>query len=112
MIKKYNFFIYKNNIVVEEYRDIKGISNNNSIVLNINKIKTTLKDKIFIRENNEFKFELDILNKKSLYILKEHNLKYDIKVRKSTIKEQKNKIIIEYDIETNEDLIKIEIERL
>lgn len=109
MIKKYNIKLYKNKKLDKNYNNIKGIHNKNSITLILDEIKTIIREKQLIRENDEFKFILDINKKESNYLLKKHNLKYDIKVIEANIERKEKEIIIKYQIETNEELITIKI---
>lgn len=63
---------------------------------------------LFVRENNEFKFVLDIMNNKCFYKLKETNTLLEIKVLQSSSKIDENNFIIEYELETEEGQNKIE----
>ena len=110
MTTKYNIRIYNNDILNKEYLNINSMKNN-KITFKLDNIKTIINNNILIRENEEFKFEIDLLNKKATYLLKEKNYLYDIEVKKSYIQYDNNKIIIIYNIETNEEEIKIVLER-
>lgn len=63
---------------------------------------------LFVRENNEFKFVLDIMNNKCFYKLKETNTLLEIQVLQSSSKIDENNFIIEYELETEEGQNKIE----
>lgn len=63
---------------------------------------------LFVRESDEFKFVLDILNKKCFYKLKETDTLLEIKVLQSKSKINGNNFIIEYELETKEGHNKIE----
>ncbi len=56
----------------------------------------------FIRENDEYKFFLDFLNKSCILTLKKENYSLDINVDKCNFEVFDNKIIIDYYIETDE----------
>ena len=109
MIKKYDINLYKNKKIDKSYKNIKGIYNNNNIRLIIDNIKTIIKKNELIRENDEFKFTIDFAEKTSNYSLKEHHLEYDIEVIEAKIERNNKEIIINYKIETNEELITIKI---
>lgn len=109
MIKKYNIYLFKNEELEKEYKEIKTIDKDGKIIFKIDDIKTTINKDEIIRENNEYKFYLNIPKKNSYYILKSHNLSYDITVEKAQIKRINNEIIINYKIETNDEEITIKI---
>lgn len=66
---------------------------------------------IFIRENNEFKFILDTAKNKSTYLLKKIDTTFDIKVEKCEFKNTEEKLIIKYQLETDDNLNTIEISK-
>ncbi len=110
MASFHNIKIYNNDKLLKEYNNIKTISNGNTYFY-IDNIKTTItKDKL-IRENNVFKFELDFNNKTSTYLLKEHDILYDIKVLESEIIYKKDDIKISYLLESNDEKIIISIKK-
>lgn len=65
---------------------------------------------IFIRESDEFKFVLDTNEEVSTYHLKETDTLLDLKVERCNFKRKKNNIAIEYQLETDDCLNKIELE--
>ncbi len=101
--------LYKDNKLVLHYQNINVLVNNQMYTFIKDGIKTILNDKYFIRENKEFKFTLDLKNKKSTYLLKENNLLLDIEVEKIIYKKQNNSIIVEYKLESDEKDLKIEL---
>ena len=109
MIKKYNIYLYKNKKIDKIYNDIKGLEKDNKILLILDDIKTIISNNELVRENNEFKFSIDLNKKSSKYLLKSHNKTYEINVHESSIKRKKEEIEIKYKIETNEELITIKI---
>ena len=109
MIKKYNIYLYKDNKLEKSYKNIKGINKEKKISLILDEIKTIIKENELIRENNEFKFNIDLIAKTSNYLLKQTNIIYDIEVIDSNIIRKEKEIIIKYRIETNEEEIQIRI---
>lgn len=101
--------LYKDNKIENEYKNIKSLYNNSYIFV-IDNIKTIIDETKFIRENNEFKFQLDIKNKQATYLLKEQNMLFDIEVEKISYKNENDIIILEYRISSDESNIKIKIE--
>lgn len=82
-----------------------------TIVFNYENTKYCLnyQDKIFTRENAEFYFELDFINKKCIYTLKNANVTLDIKVEKCNFLQKKDSILLNYVIESETNEINIEI---
>ncbi len=109
MIKKYNIYLYKDNELEKSYKNIKGINKEKEISLILDEIKTIIKENELIRENDEFKFNIDLIAKTSNYLLKQTNIIYDIEVIDSNIIRKEKEIIIKYRIETNEEEIQIRI---
>lgn len=72
------------------------------------KVRISNINAFFVRENNEFKFVLDIMNNKCFYKLKETDTLLEIKVLQSKSSINENNFIIEYELETEEGLNKIE----
>ncbi len=110
MKKLLNLRLYKAKKIENEYLNIKALYNNNTYTFKIDGIKTIISDKIFTRENNEFKFTLDLINKEGLYLLKESDILFDIDVLKLSFKFTERNIILEYRLSSDEDDIKVEIE--
>lgn len=109
MKKQITLRLYKNNKLENEYQNIKCLYNNSYIFV-IDMVKTTIDETKFIRENDEFKFYLDIKNKQATYLLKEQNMLFDIEVEKISYKNENDIIILEYRISSDESNIKIKIE--
>ena len=110
MIKKYKIkLLYKDELIEEETINI--IKNDNNISFIHKDVKNIINNNTYTRENNEYKFLIDIDNKKSVYLLKEKNVEYDIKVFDSYIEKKDDKITIFYHIESNDKPIKIILER-
>ncbi len=111
MIKMINIRLYKGNNVEYEKENIKSIIKDGSISFIIDDIKTNLNKEYFIRENNDYKFIIDINKKESLYTLKQQNMSFDIEVQNVFYKEDKKNITLEYKISTEDEFFKLVIER-
>ena len=70
-------------------------------------VKTVFGPTRFTRENEEYKFCLDIQESKGSYLLKDKNISFDIDVEKVEYKKEKNNIILEYKISIDEETFKI-----
>lgn len=101
--------LFKERRLEQEYKDIKAIEKDSEYILSLDGVKTIIGETRFIRENNEFKFELDIKERKCTYYLKEKNMSFDIEVEKVMYKKENNNIILEYKISSDEETFKIEI---
>ena len=94
------------------YNKIPCIIKDDKISFIIDDTKTSISNKEFKREDKEHLFHLDIENKLSTYTLKEHNYTVDIDVEKISYKNNNNNIELIYKISSNEDELKIDIERV
>lgn len=101
--------LLKNNISEKEYEKITCVDKDNSLTFSLEDVVTKLNSETFIRESKEFKFELDIQNKKALYILKENNLIFNIEVIDVSYQRNKDKINFTYLINTDDDPFTLEI---
>lgn len=110
MIKYIKLTLYKDKKISKEYHNIKAIINNNNYLFKIDNIKTSLNPKKFTRENKEYIFNLDIENNSSTIYLKDKKVNFDIEVEKVLFKQDKNKIILEYKLSSDESNFKIIIE--
>ena len=110
MKKLLNLRLYKDKKIENEYLNIKSLYNNDTYKFKIDGIKTTISNKVFIRENSEYKFTLNLITKEGLYLLKENDMLFDIDVLKLSFKFNDNNIILEYRLSSDEDDIKIEID--
>lgn len=109
MKKLINLNLFKERRLEKVYKDIKAIEKDNEYIFSLDGTKTILSPTRFIRESNEYKFTLDIKEKKCLYYLKVQNMSFDIEVEKVMYKKDKNNIILEYKISSDEEKFKIEI---
>lgn len=116
MSGKLNLKLYGNNTIIFNAENVNYIFDNSELNFSINKekynIKTSLNNNIFIKENDESIFTLDISNKECNYLLKEINKSFDINVLDSLFIEENNLIKITYELESNEQKNIIEIELL
>ena len=101
--------LFKENRLETEYKDIKSIKKDSEYILSLDGIKTVLGPTRFTRETEEYKFNLNIKERKCTYLLKEKNLSFDIDVEKVVYKKEKDTIILEYKISSDEENFKIVI---
>ena len=101
--------LFKQTRLENEYKDIKAIEKDGEYIFSLDGVKTVLGPTRFTRETEEYKFSLDIGERKSSYLLKEKNMSFDIDVEKVMYKKEKNNIILEYKISSDEEIFKIEI---
>ncbi len=109
MKKLISLNLYKDNKLETSYNKINAIYQNNTYTFIIDEVKTSISNNLFIRENNEFKFTLDILNKESTYLLKNNNMLFDVDIINLSSKNENNNIILEYRLSSNENDMKIEL---
>ena len=107
MKKNITLNLFKENRLEKEYKDIKAIEKDSEYIFSLDGIKTILGDNRFIRETDEYKFELDIKERKAIYFLKDKNMSFDIEVEKIMYKKENNNIILEYKISSDEEIFKI-----
>jgi trehalose/maltose hydrolase-like predicted phosphorylase len=101
--------LFKADRLENEYKDIKSIEKDSEYIFSLDGVKTVFGPTRFTRENEEYKFCLDIQESKGSYLLKEKNISFDIEVEKIMYKKEKNTIILEYKISSDEETFKIEI---
>jgi len=101
--------LFKERRLEQEYKGIKAIEKDCEYIFSLDGIKTILSPSRFSRETEEYKFNLDIKERKATYLLKEKNMSFDIDVEKVEYKTEKNIIILEYKISSDEESFKIEI---
>ena len=109
MSGKLNLKLYGNNTIIFNAENVNYIFDNSELNFSINNekynIKTSLNNNIFIKENDESIFTLDISNKECNYLLKEINKSFDINVLDSLFIEENN--LIKIAEENKEKLAKI-----
>ena len=99
--------LFKADRLENEYKDIKAIEKDGEYIFSLDGVKTVLNSTRFTRETEEYKFNLDIDERKATYLLKEKNMSFDIEVEKVEYKKEKNNIILEYKISSDEETFKI-----
>ncbi len=99
--------LFKNNKLEIEYKDIKAILKDSEYIFSLDGVKTVLGPTRFSRENDEFKFMLNIEEKKATYLLKGKNILLDIDVEKTSYKNDNINIQLEYKLSTDEENFKI-----
>ncbi len=109
MKKLISLNLYKDNQLTNSYHKINALYKNDTYSFVIDKIKTSLSDVFFIRENNEFKFILNLKNQSSTYLLKDKNMLFDIDVINLSSKNVDNNIILEYKLSSDDSNMKIEL---
>lgn len=107
--KNFTCFFYKNN--EEVYKDTfkNKLNNDKKIMFDMLDYETTIniKEKTFLRENNEYIFYLDFKNNKCKVELKQEGISFDACVEEANMEDLNNEVIIEYFIETDETRNKI-----
>lgn len=112
--KKFSLTFIKNEekILEEAYKNLDSVNN----ILRFNMLDydtiIDLDNQIFSRENEEFKFILDILNKNCTILLKKEDMTLDINVDFCELKVLHNKITLEYIIESDDAKNKIIITKV
>ena len=101
--------LFKADRLENEYKDIKTIVKDSEYIFSLDGVKTIISPTRFTRETEEYKFNLDINERKATYLLKEKNMSFDIEVEKIKYKIENNIIILEYKISSDEETFKIEI---
>ena len=109
MKKIINLNLFKERRLEQEYKGIKAIEKDCEYIFSLDGVKTILSPTRFTRETDEYKFNLDINERKAIYLLKEKNMSFDIEVEKIKYKIENNIIILEYKISSDEETFKIEI---
>ena len=110
MIKYINLTLFKNNRREQEHKNIKAVYNNESYSFLTDKVKTKLNDKSFTRENEEFLFDMDLINQTASYLLKEKKSTFNIEVEYIKYEKNDNIITLEYKISSDDEIFKIILE--
>ena len=101
--------LFKADRLENEYKDIKAIEKDGEYIFSLDGVKTVFSPTRFTRETEEYKFSLDIKERKASYLLKDKIMSFDIDVEKIVYKKEKSTIILEYKISSDEEIFKIEI---
>ena len=96
---------YKIENIGTKYKEILNCIDNND---NKTEVSFNLKKYILIRENKEIKIQMDFLNKKINYYLKENNKNLTIPITVKDVNEKENQIEITY--QTEEEIFNLKIE--
>ena len=99
--------LFKERRLEQEYKGIKAILKDSEYIFSLDAVKTVISPTRFTRETDEYKFNLDIKERKATYLLKEKNMSFDIEVEKIEYKKVKNTIILEYKISSDLETFKI-----
>ena len=86
--------LFKERRLEQEYKGIKAILKDSEYIFSLDSVKTVISPTRFTRETDEYKFNLDIKERKATYLLKEKNMSFDIDVEKIEYKKVKNTIIL------------------
>lgn len=108
-MKKATLNLYKNNKLYKKYEDINVITQKGINSLIIDDVKTIIGRDRVVRENAEFRFELDLINKIATYLLKEKNTLFDIEVEEINYDNNKARTIVEYKVSSDQEKTKIEL---
>ena len=112
MKKIINISLRKNTRLELEAKDIAAFCSDNKYTFFMDDIKTIISNTVFIRENKEYLFELDIKNKKCTYLLKPNNLTFDIDVEKISYEARDKEIRLTYKITSDEEEIELILEEI
>ena len=108
-MKKATLCLYKNDKLYKKYEDINIITRKDRHSLIIDDVKTVIsKDKI-VRENNEFRFELDLIKRIATYLLKEKNALFDIEVEEINYDKDNTRTLVEYKVSSDNEKTRIEL---
>lgn len=110
-----NMKLSKDNNIFYNLENIEALVNEKVIEFEIENTKNVYnifdEGCIFKRENDEFEFVLDTIKKEATYLLKETNTLLDIIVEKCEFEDFKDKIRLSYQLESDDCLNIIEIEK-
>ena len=109
-----NMKLYKDNDIFYSLENIESSFEDNILKFNAentdNEFNLNDYGCIFTRENDEFRFILNLIDETSTFLLKETDTLLDVKVERCNFKRKNDEIIIEYQLETDDALNKIHIE--
>ena len=91
MKKNITLNLFKERRLEQEYKGIKAILKDSEYIFSLDAVKTVISPTRFTRENEEYKFCLDIQESKGSYLLKDKNISFDIEVEKIMYKKEKKK---------------------
>ena len=106
--------LYKDDDIYYDMKDVNGTFLDDILKFEVentnNEFNLSDYGCVFTRENNEFRFILNLIEETATFLLKETDTLLDVKVERCNFKRKKNEILIEYQLETDDCLNKIEIE--
>ena len=107
--KNLDLIVYKNKSIKISKNNIAYLKNNDKILFEVDgdKFEINFKNFSLKKENNDSVFYID--NNKSSLKLKEINQTFDIKIESININKDDNKYIINYKLESDEELTSIKI---
>ena len=108
-MKKAQLCLYKNDRLYKKYEDINIITHKDRHSLIIDDVKTIIGRDRVVRENNEYRFELDVKEKKATYLLKKHNKLFDIEVENLKYDNKGARTVVEYKVSSDNEKTKIEL---
>ena len=96
-------FLKNDEVVIEDtFKNLDAENNSIKIILFEYNTILDIENKMFIRENEDFKFTLDILNKECTIYLKKEDMKVPVLVEYCELTTKYNKIVLEYVIESED----------
>lgn len=107
MKKIVNIDLYKKKRLEKRYEKVVAIINEDSYKFIIEDITTVINNRYFTRENKEYKFRIDFINKESSLYLKENNQLFDIELENYKYERKGNILELEYKISSDEDPFRI-----
>ncbi len=112
-MEKYLCTLYKSNQQIYNDTIENKSKKENEFYFSLLDYETTidLEKQTFLRENEEFCFFLDIQNKKCQVYLKKEDLTVDVLVEECQFIHEKDKIVLEYFIESDTERIKLVLEK-
>lgn len=113
-LKEILLIFFKNDEKIHEQTYKNLSSKDNNIRINLLDYDTCIdiEKQIFSRENEEFLFQLDIKNQNCTILLKQENINVDVSIDYAELQVDKEEIILEYMIETDDTKNKIVIKKL
>lgn len=110
MVTKMNLKLYKDNLLEQEHKDINCMYQNNNVSFLLNDCKMILNKHIFLRENNDFKFNINLNTKTCTILLKEQGKEFDIPIEQVSFSQQDKNMILAYKTASDDKSTKIVIE--
>ena len=109
--RKINWQLYSNDKKIIDYKNIECALEKDKLIIfkeNLTTNTIDIQNKKYLRENNDFLFEIDFLNKSFKYVLKENNLTFQDNLEYCTFI-NKDKITMQYTLDNEIKKIIIQI---